>query len=224
MKVLSKYGAKKVTYEGIQFDSAMEKDFYIVLQGRKKRGEIKDFILQPKYELLPAFEKNGTKYRSIDYVADFKIIHNNGEVTVVDVKGMETTDFKLKAKMFNYKYNETLLLISYNKLDGWVELGQLKKNRKERKKLKAIEDEKKAEAQRLREEKFMNEKDLNKISKVIDINLELKPRFREYLLRYIKENFSTIDDLLECDDQKLSKSYRKKIVEIKLIMIGEYYV
>lgn len=218
---MSKYGAKKVIYESISFDSSMERDYFIVLQGKKKNGEIKDFELQPKFELLPSFEKNGVKYRSIDYVADFKVIHNNGEVVIVDVKGFETTDFKLKAKLFNYKYNETLLLLSYNKIDGWVELGQLKKNRKERKKLKAEEDEKKRLAQELRESLYMSELELSKIENIIDSNLELKPRYKTYLLRYIKENFPTIANMVNCDTKKLSKSYRKNIINIIEIIKGD---
>lgn len=217
---MSKYGAKKVIYESISFDSSMERDYFIVLQGKKKNGEIKDFELQPKFELLPSFEKNGVKYRSIDYVADFKVIHNNGEVVIVDVKGFETTDFKLKAKLFNYKYNETLLLLSYNKIDGWVELGQLKKNRKERKKLKAEEDEKKRLAQELRESLYMSELELSKIENIIDSNLELKPRYKTYLLRYIKENFPTIANMVKFDASKMSKSYRKNIIKIIEIIKG----
>lgn len=217
---MTKYGAKKVIHEGIPFDSAMERDFYIVLQGRKKNGEIKDFELQPKFELLPSFEKNGVKYRSIDYIADFKIIHNNGEIVIVDVKGFSTADFKIKAKLFNYKYKEKLVLISYNKLDGWVELEQLKKNRKERKKLKAEEDEKNRLAQELRESFYMKEKELIKISNLIDSNLNIKPRYKEYLLRYIKENFSTIANMVNCDVNTLSKSYRKNINKLIEIIKG----
>ena len=135
---MTKYGAKKVTYDGITFDSKMEKDYYIYLKELKAKGEILDFELQPSFELQPKFEKDGVKYRPIKYVADFKIYYPDGKIEIVDVKGMETTDFKLKAKIFNYKFKEALKLIKYSKIDGgWITLEDYKKAVKRRKAEKA---------------------------------------------------------------------------------------
>ena len=107
----SKYRNKKVTVDGIKIDSQKEAEYYCKLKLLKQAGEIKDFGLQPRYELQPAFEKNGKKYRAITYIADFVIVNNDGTTEVVDVKGVETQVFKIKQKLFEYKYPDLTLKI-----------------------------------------------------------------------------------------------------------------
>lgn len=133
-----KYGAKKVEIDGIRFDSKMEGDYYLHLKRLKDNGEILDYELQPSFELQPKFEKDGVKYRAIKYIADFKVFYPDGKVEIIDVKGMATTDFKLKAKIFNYIFDESLILIKYSKIDGgWITLDDYAKAVKRRKALKS---------------------------------------------------------------------------------------
>lgn len=102
---MTKYHAKKTIINGITFDSKMEADYYSNLLIQLEIGRIKDLELQPEYELLPKFKKNGKSYRKTSYVADFKYYDNKLEKEViVDVKGMETPVFKLKHKIFEYMY------------------------------------------------------------------------------------------------------------------------
>jgi hypothetical protein len=133
----SKYGAKKIELEGHVFDSQLEARYYQQLKWLEANKQILFFRMQPRYLLQEAFEKNGKKYRRIDYVADFEIHHLDGSIEVIDCKGFETTDFKIKKKLFEYKYPHKLSLVTYSKIDGgWVELEQLNKNRKLRKAVK----------------------------------------------------------------------------------------
>lgn len=135
---MSKYNAKKLTVDNIQFDSQIESRFYLYLKEQKDNGEIKDFELQPEFILQPKFEKDGKKYLPIKYKADFKVIYNDDSIRIIDIKGFTTTDFKLKNKMFNYQYEYPLDLITYSKIDGgWITLDALAKARKERKKSKS---------------------------------------------------------------------------------------
>ncbi len=116
----------------------MESDYYIYLKKLKENGEITDFELQPKFQLQPKFEKNGKKYQAIFYKADFKIFYPDGRIEIVDVKGMTTALFNMKAKMYHYHHDYELKLITYSKIDGgWIELEDLKKARAERKKHKS---------------------------------------------------------------------------------------
>lgn len=110
-KKKSKYSNKKTTVDGITFDSKKEAEYYCQLKLLKKAEEIKDFGLQPRYELQPTFKKNGTTHRSITYVADFVIVNNDGTTEVIDVKGVETQTFKIKKKLFEYKYPEKTLKV-----------------------------------------------------------------------------------------------------------------
>ncbi|MBG9981727.1 DUF1064 domain-containing protein [Aerococcaceae bacterium DSM 111020] len=112
-----KYNARKTTVDGITFDSKAEADYYKHLQFLEKSGEIDGFRMQVRFNLIPSFNhptkrnKDGkpSKVRAVNYVPDF-VIEKGGEEYVVDVKGMRTADFNLKAKMFMHKYGIPLYL------------------------------------------------------------------------------------------------------------------
>ena len=107
----NKHNNKKTVIDGITFDSKKEAEYYCKLKILKKAGEIKEFGIQPKYELQPTFHKNGKTHRSITYIADFIITNNDGTTDIVDVKGFETDVFKIKQKLFEYKYPELSLKV-----------------------------------------------------------------------------------------------------------------
>jgi hypothetical protein len=107
----SKYKNRKTTLDGIEFDSQKEANHYAKLKLLQKAGEIEKIELQPEFELLPRFKKNGKTYRPIIYIADFKVTYADGTVEVIDVKGYKTEVFRLKQKMFEYKYPEYSLKI-----------------------------------------------------------------------------------------------------------------
>ena len=132
-----KFNAKKIEYNGIIFDSTVEKNYYIELQQKVKNGEIKSFSIQPKYVLQDKFVKYGKKFREICYSPDFMIINNDDSITLVDVKGFSTPASELRKKLFDYKFRDIKLVwLTYvKKHGGWVTVEELKKLRKENKKL-----------------------------------------------------------------------------------------
>lgn len=107
----NKYNNKKVKVDDHLFDSKKEAYYYLDVKAKKKEGKIKDFELQPKFLLQEGFEKNGKKHRAIHYIADFKIIHNDDSIEIVDVKGFKTNVFRIKEKLFEYKYPNLSLTI-----------------------------------------------------------------------------------------------------------------
>ena len=135
----NKYKNEKSEFEGIKFDSEMEKDFYIHLLKTHKKEEIK---LQPVFVLQEKFKDNtGKTQRELKYIADFQV--NN---IVYDVKGMITPVFKMKEKSFKLKYPELELKLikkapKWTEKE-WVELSELKRMIKEKNK-KASEGKKK---------------------------------------------------------------------------------
>ena len=136
---MTKYNNKKTVVDDIVFDSKNESLYYQALKDLKTKGLIKDFELQPKFLLQEAFEKNGKKYRPIYYIADFRVINNDDSSYIVDIKGMLTTEFKIKMKLFNYKYpNIELRLISrsikFGDKYGFINYYELQKIRKQNKK------------------------------------------------------------------------------------------
>ena len=148
---MSKYGAKATEYEGIKFDSEMEKDYYIFLLNELPKERI---VIKPKYTLIEAFVNfEGKKVRPTTYEADYGILNSLGEIEeVIDVKGFETADFKLKKKLFEKIYGKKLTLVTKNPEyygGGWTELQVLKKNQKENPSPRAV---KLRETKRLKKE------------------------------------------------------------------------
>ena len=106
---MSKYHNKKVIYNGITFDSIKEKNRYIELKLLERAGVIKELKLQYEFELQPAFIINKKKIRKISYIADFYYFDNKlNDYVVEDTKGMRTDVYKIKKKMFEYKYKREI--------------------------------------------------------------------------------------------------------------------
>lgn len=106
---MSKYHNKKVIYNGITFDSIKEKNRYIELKLLERAGLIKDLKLQYEFELQPAFIINEKKIRKISYIADFYYFDNKlNDYVVEDTKGMRTDVYKIKKKVFEYKYKREI--------------------------------------------------------------------------------------------------------------------
>lgn len=131
VKKTGRIRAVKKEVDGITFDSTMEANYYEYLKAEQAKGKILYFKLQPEYQLLDGYEKYGRKIRGIKYIADFLVVYADDTELVIDVKGRETDDFKLKRKLFDAKYPDlTLKLITYNKTtESWVDYDELKKTR-----------------------------------------------------------------------------------------------
>lgn len=87
------------------FDSVLEAKRYKQLALLEKAGEIKNLQLQVKFELQEAFSKNKKHFRAITYIADFMYFDNRSrQIVVEDTKGMKTDVFKIKQKLFEYRY------------------------------------------------------------------------------------------------------------------------
>lgn len=101
----NKYKNKKTTYDNYRFDSKKEGERYLFLKSLIKRGEIKDLKLQPSFILQDGFKYNGRKIQSIKYIGDFSYIEvlTNKKI-IEDVKGMKTSLYRLKKKLFLKKY------------------------------------------------------------------------------------------------------------------------
>ena len=119
-----KYGAIPTTVDGIRFASKAEARRYGELKLLEKAGEICDLVLQPSYTLQNAYTHlTEGKQRELRYVADFEYVEKGAPTvyvcsgvterqrTVEDVKGMATPVFKLKRKLFLYKYPHLTLRV-----------------------------------------------------------------------------------------------------------------
>ena len=94
----SKYGNKKVEFNGVVFDSKKELAHYLTLRMMEKAGAISDLKTQVSFELNPG----GT--HSLKYMADFTYIVN-GVLQVVDAKGYRTREYKKKKRLMKQVHN-----------------------------------------------------------------------------------------------------------------------
>lgn len=102
---MNKYRNVKTTLDGIIFDSKKEAARYQELFLLQRGNVIKDLDVHPTYVLQPAFKSWGVTHRAITYEGDFSY-SERGVHVVEDVKAIKTEVFRIKEKMFRYKYPE----------------------------------------------------------------------------------------------------------------------
>jgi len=110
VKKRSKYRNEKTRVDGITFDSQAEARRYSELKALQTAGEVQWFIRQPRFLLQEGFQKGDITFGKIEYVADFLICWADGSITVEDVKGMRTREYRMKRNMFEKRY-PTLRLV-----------------------------------------------------------------------------------------------------------------
>jgi hypothetical protein len=114
--------AKKVSYDGINFASGLEKHMYKALQ----KAGIDAFFEDITYELVPAFEfditsyerlgngkgdfkdRGGKKVLNIKYTPDFIIYNKHNDVSfIIECKGRANESFPIRWKLFKKLMAET---------------------------------------------------------------------------------------------------------------------
>lgn len=111
----NKYHAQKTEVGGITFDSKKESKDWQQLCLLEASGAISNLRRQVPFVLQEAYTNNqGKKIRPILYLADF-VYEKDGKKYVQDSKGGKATQtdvFKLKRKIFEYKYPEYIFVVS----------------------------------------------------------------------------------------------------------------
>lgn len=96
---MTKYKSRKVTVNGVVFDSRKEANRWCELALLQKAGQVTDLQRQVKYELIPSQRIDGkVAERACNYVADF-VYRENGKTVVEDTKGFKTKDYIIKRKL-----------------------------------------------------------------------------------------------------------------------------
>ena len=116
----NKYGNKKVTVDGMTFDSKREYRRYTELKLLESAGVISDLRCQVPFELIPnqyvterRYSKTGKRLkdaqvlveRAVVYIADFVYIDSDGSEVVEDAKGKRTKEYIIKRKCMRYLKN-----------------------------------------------------------------------------------------------------------------------
>ena len=116
---MSKYHSRKITRDGMTFDSMKEYRRYCELLLLERAGAITELQRQVKFELIPAQRIDGKVVeRACHYIADFAyMVPTHGqetdeegnvtfwdgwELVVEDTKGVKTKDYIIKRKLMLY--------------------------------------------------------------------------------------------------------------------------
>ena len=99
-KKQNKYNATRQMHNGILYHSKKEVGYVKELELRVKAKDIKSWTRQEKISL----DVNG--YHICNYYIDFVITHNDDSIEYVEVKGYETTEWRLKWKLFESLYGD----------------------------------------------------------------------------------------------------------------------
>lgn len=103
----NKYGAKKVSIDGVVFDSKSEAKRYCALRDLEKAGVIKNLELQPSF----VFDHKG--WRICKYTADFRYVDSEGVSVVEDVKGYAGNSYDtLRRKLIEAEYGVSIRLVT----------------------------------------------------------------------------------------------------------------
>lgn len=102
----SKYHNRKVTVDGLTFDSVKEASRYQELKMLERAGEITALVRQVKIELIPKTKL----YRACYYIPDFTYFDKRVQKTIYeDVKGMKTKEYLLKRKLLYWRHGIEIL-------------------------------------------------------------------------------------------------------------------
>jgi hypothetical protein len=94
----NKYGAKRTLgKDGLKRDSKFEASIADDLLLRKQAGDIKDYDSQYKVEMW-AYDKNGTPKIKVTHKVDFRIHHNDSSFELLEAKGIETSDYRMRKR------------------------------------------------------------------------------------------------------------------------------
>lgn len=118
-----KYNNRKVTVNGMTFDSRKEFIRWCELVLLERAGQITDLQRQVKFELIPTqyeykprYGKLGRRLKdskhcvenAVNYVADF-VYQKDGKTVVEDVKGFKTKEYIIKRKLMLHVHGIKIL-------------------------------------------------------------------------------------------------------------------
>lgn len=103
--MVNKYRSKKITVDGMTFDSKKEYQRYQELRLLEKSGKIQKLDRQVEYVLIPSQRIGGKVVeRPCKYKADFVYLDAFDNLVVEDTKGFRTKDYIIKRKLMLQQY------------------------------------------------------------------------------------------------------------------------
>ena len=102
----NKWRNEPVTIDGIRFDSKAEGAYYRQLCILRDKGKL-TFERQTRHDI----KVNGVLI--CRYLSDFVVTYTDGKKEVIDVKGKETPEFKLKKKLMKAVHGIDIVIVKH---------------------------------------------------------------------------------------------------------------
>jgi hypothetical protein len=105
----NKYGAIKTTYNGRTYDSKLEASVSQMLDTLRSATNASERVIHVQYQVPYVLDPKQGKERAVKYYADFVVIFGAGphvRLRVIEVKGRETSTWRLKYRLFRTKFPE----------------------------------------------------------------------------------------------------------------------
>jgi hypothetical protein len=102
-----KYNAMRCFYNGVYYDSTFEANYAMQPDWRKKAKDIRDWDRQYSVRIEIGGEHILTTR------VDFRVHENDGSYTLVETKGFETPDYKIKKKLIEAVWLKNHLKYTY---------------------------------------------------------------------------------------------------------------
>lgn len=115
----TKYNARVTRYAGRLYHSKLEADVAATLALLQRAGQVRAVRPQVPYVLLerrPAVRATRTRagrpgLRQVVLIVDFEVVRCDGRVVCLDAKGVETSTFRLKARLWAERYPTVPLVV-----------------------------------------------------------------------------------------------------------------
>lgn len=114
----NKYRNRRIVVNGIQFQSVAESEFYKLL-----------YQLNVNHRRQVRYDLRVNDTLICYYYADFVVPVPGQPDVVIDIKGVETRDFKIKRKLMKAIYNIDVICLRKNELKSWALLLKSKQSR-----------------------------------------------------------------------------------------------
>lgn len=121
----NKYRNRRIVVNGIKFQSVAESEFYRLL-----------YQLNVYHKRQVRFDLRVNDVLICYYYADFVVPVPGQPDVVIDIKGMETRDFKIKRKLMKAIYDIDVICLRKNELRSWA---LLLKNRQQSPEIRNVE-------------------------------------------------------------------------------------
>lgn len=98
----NKYGAIRTEFNGYKYDSKFEASVAQQIQERLDNKEILGFDNQYKVE-IELYDVNGKHRHTLKHKVDFRVHNLDGSFTLLEAKGLETADYRMR-RLFLEKF------------------------------------------------------------------------------------------------------------------------